>query len=50
MITKISVIGRVEKNIKGGVGIIASAIIAGAAAGISSSALWQVYIQLQAAL
>ncbi len=50
MITKISVIGRVKKNIKGGVGIIASAIIAGAAAGISSSALWQVYVQLQAAL
>ena len=50
MITKISVIGRMEKNIKGGVGIIASAIIAGAAAGVSSSALWQVYVQLQAAL
>lgn len=49
MITKISVIGRMEKNIKGGVGIIASAIIAGAAAGISSSALWQVYVQLQTA-
>ncbi len=50
MITKISIIGRIEKSIKGGVGVIASSIIAGAAAGISSSALWQVYLQLQAAL
>ena len=46
MITKISAIGRTERNIKGGVGVIASALIAGAAAGVSSSALWQVYIQL----
>ena len=50
MLTKISVIGRMEKKIKGGVGVVASALIAGAAAGISSSALWQVYVQLQAAL
>ena len=50
MITKISIIGRMQRSNKGGVGIVASAIIAGAAAGISSSALWQVYLQLQAAL
>lgn len=46
MITRISIIARVEKSVKGGVGIIASALIAGAAAGISSAALWQVYVEL----
>jgi len=43
---KPSIIGRIFKTVKGGVGIIASTIIAGAAAGISSSSIWQVYLQL----
>jgi len=43
---KPSIIGRIFKTVKGGVGIMASTIIAGAAAGISSSSLWQVYLQL----
>ena len=47
MSMKISIIGRIEENYRGGVGVVASAIIAGAAAGISSSSLWQVYLQLQ---
>ena len=45
-ILKPSIIGRIFTTIKGGVGIMASTIIAGAAAGISSSSVWQVYLQL----
>jgi len=45
-IIKPSIIGRIFRTVKGGVGIMASTIIAGAAAGISSSSLWQVYLQL----
>lgn len=45
-ITKLSIIGRIDKNVKGGVGVIASSILAGAAAGISSSSLWQAYLYI----
>ena len=44
--TDISIIGTIKTKVKGGVGIIASALIAGAAAGISSSALWQLYLNI----
>jgi phosphatidylglycerophosphatase A len=44
----ISIIGKIKVKIKGGVGIIVSALIAGAAAGISASSLWQVYLNLSA--
>jgi len=42
----ISVIGKIKTRVKGGVGIVVSALIAGAAAGITSSALWQVYLNI----
>jgi phosphatidylglycerophosphatase A len=42
----ISIIGKIKVKVKGGVGIIVSALIAGAAAGISASSLWQVYLNL----
>jgi phosphatidylglycerophosphatase A len=44
----ISIIGKIKVKVKGGVGIIVSALIAGAAAGISASSLWQVYLNLSA--
>lgn len=46
-VTKISIIGRIESGVKGGVGIIVSSLIAGAAAGISSASLWQFYLYLK---
>jgi len=46
----ISIIGKIKVKIKGGVGIIVSALIAGAAAGISASSLWQVYLNLSSAV
>jgi len=42
----ISIIGTIKTRIKGGVGVVISALIAGAAAGISSSALWQIYLNI----
>jgi phosphatidylglycerophosphatase A len=49
-ITKPSIIGRIDREAKGGVGVMGDDIIAGVAAGISSAALWQVYIELQVLL
>ena len=46
----ISIIGKIKVKIKGGVGIIVSALIAGAAAGISASSLWQIYLNLPSAV
>jgi len=46
----ISIIGKIKTKVKGGVGIIVSALIAGAAAGISTSALWQVYLNISQVL
>jgi phosphatidylglycerophosphatase A len=46
----ISIIGKIKVRVQGAVGIIVSALIAGAAAGISSSALWQVYLNISKAL
>ena len=48
--SKLSMIGRIQRNVKGGVGVIASSILAGAAAGISSSSLWQGYIYISSLL
>lgn len=45
-LTKISLIGRIEQKTKGGVGVIASTILAGAAAGITSTAIWQTYLYI----
>ncbi|NPA59894.1 MAG: phosphatidylglycerophosphatase A [Epsilonproteobacteria bacterium] len=49
-IKKPSIIGRIDREAKGGVGVMGDDIIAGFAAGIVSSFIWQGYIQLQGAL
>ena len=46
-ITKPSIIGRIDREAKGGVGVMGDDIIAGFAAGISSAALWQGWLALQ---
>lgn len=46
-IKKPSIIGRIDREVKGGVGVMGDDIIAGFAAGISSSLIWQGYLQLQ---
>ena len=45
-ITKPSIIGRIDREAKGGVGVMGDDIIAGVAAGISTAALYQIYLQL----
>jgi len=49
-ITKPSIIGRIDREAKGGIGVMGDDIIAGVAAGISTAALWQVYLQISAVL
>jgi phosphatidylglycerophosphatase A len=49
-ITKPSIIGRIDRDVKGGVGVMGDDIIAGFAAGIVSSLIWQGILQLQAML
>jgi phosphatidylglycerophosphatase A len=49
-ITKPSIIGRIDRDAKGGVGVMGDDIIAGFAAGISSAALWQGWLYLKAAI
>lgn len=46
-IKKPSIIGRIDREAKGGVGVMGDDIIAGFAAGISSSLIWQGWLQLQ---
>jgi len=46
-ISKPSIIGRIDKEAPGGVGVMGDDIIAGIAAGICSSAIWQIYEHLQ---
>ncbi len=46
-ITKPSIIGRIDREAKGGVGVMGDDIIAGFAAGISSAALWQIWLKAQ---
>ena len=43
-ITKPSIIGRIDREAKGGVGVMGDDIIAGFAAGISAAALWQAWV------
>ena len=47
-ITKPSIIGRIDRETKGGIGVMGDDILAGFTAGILSAALWQgiVYLQL----
>ena len=43
-ITKPSIIGRIDRKAKGGIGVMGDDIIAGFAAGISAAAIWQGYL------
>jgi len=49
-IKKPSIIGRIDRETKGGLGVMGDDIIAGFAAGISSSIIWQGWLQLQGML
>ncbi|MDD3506588.1 MAG: phosphatidylglycerophosphatase A, partial [Sulfurimonas sp.] len=44
-IKKPSIIGRIDREAKGGVGVMGDDIVAGFAAGIVSALLWQGYLQ-----
>ena len=46
-IAKPSIIGRIDREAKGGIGVMGDDIIAGFAAGISSSLIWQAWLQIQ---
>ena len=46
-IAKPSIIGRLDREAKGGVGVMADDIIAGFVAGILSAVLWQGWLQIQ---
>lgn len=45
-ITKPSIIGRIDREAKGGIGVMGDDIIAGFAAGITSAILWQGYLKV----
>jgi len=49
-IAKPSIIGRIDREAKGGIGVMGDDILAGFAAGISSSLIWQGWLQLQTLL
>jgi len=46
-IAKPSIIGRIDREAKGGIGVMGDDIVAGFAAGILSSVIWQGLVQLQ---
>jgi phosphatidylglycerophosphatase A len=46
-ITKPSIIGRIDREAQGGIGVMGDDIIAGFAAGISAAALWQGWLYIQ---
>lgn len=46
-ITKPSIIGRIDRDMKGGLGVVGDDVIAGFVAGILSALLWQVILQAQ---
>jgi phosphatidylglycerophosphatase A len=46
-IKKPSIIGRIDREVKGGIGVMGDDILAGFAAGIVSSLIWQGWLQLQ---
>lgn len=46
-IAKPSIIGRIDRNVKGGMGVMGDDIIAGFAAGIVSALIWQGLLKLQ---
>lgn len=43
-ITKPSIIGRIDKKVKGGIGVMGDDVIAGFAAGILTAAIWQLFV------
>ena len=45
-ITKPSIIGRIDKNMSGGLGVMLDDVVAGFAAGISTAFLWQMWLKL----
>lgn len=45
-IAKPSIIGRIDREVKGGLGVMGDDIIAGFAAGISTSLLWQAFLYI----
>ena len=45
-ITKPSIIGRLDREAKGGIGVMLDDVVAGFAAGISSAVLWQGWLQI----
>ncbi len=45
-IAKPSIIGRIDRNMSGGLGVMLDDIVAGFAAGISAAVLWQVWLKL----
>ncbi len=49
-ITKPSIIGRIDRETKGGVGVMGDDIIAGFVAGILSAVIWQGFVKLQTLL
>ena len=49
-IAKPSIIGRIDREVSGGLGVMGDDIIAGFAAGISSALIWQGLLQLQTLL
>ncbi|EDZ62330.1 Phosphatidylglycerophosphatase A [Sulfurimonas gotlandica GD1] len=49
-IKKPSIIGRIDREVKGGIGVMGDDILAGFAAGIVSSLIWQGWLQLQGML
>lgn len=49
-IAKPSIIGRIDREVKGGLGVMGDDIIAGFAAGISSALIWQGILKLQTIL
>lgn len=49
-IKKPSIIGRIDREAKGGIGVMGDDVIAGFAAGISSAIVWQVILKVQTLL
>jgi phosphatidylglycerophosphatase A len=49
-IKKPSIIGRIDRDAKGGVGVMGDDIVAGFAAGITSAAIWQGWLYIQTLL
>ncbi|MCL4430805.1 MAG: phosphatidylglycerophosphatase A [Epsilonproteobacteria bacterium] len=47
-IKKPSIIGRIDRNVKGGWGVMGDDIVAGFAAGISAALVWQAFIKISA--